>query len=145
MPSVDPARVGEPFVATNGKMQGCSMSVLMLNSLMAVFARVLHDKFPQAINQIFVDDITLLTPSKDLLQSAFDVVDPFLFTPCLSFCFLLRPYFPMSMFCYPFFSFLPLFLTFLHSRIPSRTQVLNFLHTIFAFLTFLTFSKNAGA
>ena len=35
-------------------------------------------KVPQAINQSFVDDITLMTPSKDLLQSAFDVVDPFL-------------------------------------------------------------------
>ena len=70
--------LGSPFTATNGIMQGCPMSVLMLNALIGVLARVLHRGVSPLINQSFVDDVTLLAKTEDKLQAAFDLVDPFL-------------------------------------------------------------------
>ena len=70
--------LGHPFTATNGIMQGCPLSVLLLNALVAVLSRVLYDALPDMVNQSFVDDITLLTSSKKDLQTAFNHIDPFL-------------------------------------------------------------------
>ena len=61
--------------------------------------------------------------------------------PCLSFVF---HFFPVSLcpcFVTRFFHFSSFHVSVLHSRIPSRTQVHNFWHPIFAFLAFLAFSK----
>ena len=36
--------VGKPFEATNGILQGCPVSVICLNALLAVWARAVEDK-----------------------------------------------------------------------------------------------------
>ena len=54
------------------------MSVLMLNAIMSILARVMEERLPTLVNQSFVDDITLLAETEENLQEAFNIVDPFL-------------------------------------------------------------------
>lgn len=49
--------VGKPFTSTNGILQGCPVSVMLLNALMAVLHRVLE---PHVNVQSYVDDLTVV-------------------------------------------------------------------------------------
>ena len=67
--------VGQKFKDTNGILQGCPLSVMLLNILMAVLSNVLS---PHVINESFVDDLTVLTGSVENLQKATDIVHEFM-------------------------------------------------------------------
>ena len=67
--------VGKTFKDTNGILQGCPLSVMLLNLLMMVLSNVLS---PHVINESFVDDLTVLTGSVENLQKATDAVHEFM-------------------------------------------------------------------
>ena len=58
--------VGEPFRATNGIMQGCPLSCLLLNALVSVLTKTVHAQVENMTIESYVDDITFL--HKDLVQ-----------------------------------------------------------------------------
>lgn len=70
--------VGEAFRATNGIMQGCPLSVLLLNAIVSVLTRVLEAHVPDIAAASYVDDITLQVRAAEKLQVVFDVLGPFL-------------------------------------------------------------------
>ena len=69
--------IGLPFKATNGVMQGCPLSCLLLNALVSIFTRSVREEV-DVINQSYVDDITLLSRNLGDLQSAMDILQPYL-------------------------------------------------------------------
>eukprot|EP00660_Eupelagonema_oceanica_P019218 gene19218-biopygen30821 len=48
--------VGKPFHATNGIIQGCAVSVLLLNALLSVWARAVEDEVPGTSALLYADD-----------------------------------------------------------------------------------------
>ena len=48
--------VGQPFVATNGILQGCPLSIMMLNLLVNIWARAIKVEVPEACPYGFADD-----------------------------------------------------------------------------------------
>ena len=69
------AFVGESFTSTNGILQGCSLSVMLLNALMLVLTRILEDHVQTTS---FVDDLTLMSNDKKQLQKGLDVLAEFM-------------------------------------------------------------------
>ena len=67
--------VSEPFVSTNGILQGCPLSVMLLNALMSVLTVLLEDHVQTTS---FVDDLTLLNNDSEKLQKALDVLCVFM-------------------------------------------------------------------
>ena len=67
--------VGEAFKDTNGILQGCPLSVMLLNALMAVLSSALKDKVQ---GESYVDDLTVLSPMKESVQQALDVIFDFM-------------------------------------------------------------------
>ena len=68
------AFVGESFGSTNGIIQGCPLSVMLLNALM-----VLHrDIQPHVMAESFVDDLTMLHQEVPEHQAALDLIDEFI-------------------------------------------------------------------
>ena len=70
--------VGEAFRATNGIMQGCPLSVLMLNAMVSILTRALELQVPGIVITSYVDDVTILVRENSWLQRAFEVIEPFL-------------------------------------------------------------------
>ena len=66
--------VGESFKDTNGILQGCPLSVMLLNILMAVLSNILT---PLVANESFVDDLTVLSECKHKLQTAANLIREF--------------------------------------------------------------------
>ena len=67
--------VGEAFRSTNGILQGCPISVMLLNALMMMMHIALgHNVSAES----YVDDLTLLSLNSTSLQRAMDVVSDFL-------------------------------------------------------------------
>ena len=63
--------IGEGFLPTNGIMQGCPISVVLINVLVGVWMRMVeHRQDTRALS--FVDDVYATAPSPEILQ---DVVD----------------------------------------------------------------------
>ena len=67
--------VGSLFHATNGIMQGCPLSCLLLNALVSILTRDVLEKVPVTI-QSYVDDITLLSRDLDKLKQAIAALEP---------------------------------------------------------------------
>ena len=67
--------VGEAFKDTNGILQGCPLSVMLLNVLMAVLTAVLKEKVR---NESYVDDLTLLSSNRIAIQQAMDLIGDFM-------------------------------------------------------------------
>ena len=70
--------VGEEFTTTNGIMQGCPLSVLLLNAMVRVLTAATPDVAPSLRSQSYVDDITWVTHTRDELRLAFTRLEPFL-------------------------------------------------------------------
>ena len=66
--------VGQSFKDTNGILQGCPLSVMLLNALMAVLTAKLE---PNLLAESFVDDLTILNSSQEVLQEGMDVISKF--------------------------------------------------------------------
>ena len=69
--------VGTPFHATNGIMQGCPLSCLLLNALVSILTRDVLEEVPVTI-QSYVDDITILSRDLDNLKQAIAALEPYL-------------------------------------------------------------------
>ena len=69
--------VGEAFRSTNGILQGCPLSVMLLNALMMVLSRALASGVGK---ESFVDDFTLLSlvGTHPVLQEALDLLATFM-------------------------------------------------------------------
>ena len=67
--------VGEAFVSTNGILQGCPLSVMLLNALMCTLTLCLEDHVETTS---FVDDLTLMSKDVVNLQRAMDVLEEFM-------------------------------------------------------------------
>ena len=67
--------VGETFRSTNGILQGCPISVMLLNALMMILHRAIGD---EVTAESYVDDLTLLHESSDGLQRAMDTLADFM-------------------------------------------------------------------
>ena len=52
--------VGKEFVATNGILQGCPLSVVLLNALVSIWARAVEVEVPEAEPAAYVDDTSIL-------------------------------------------------------------------------------------
>ena len=70
---------GKPFKATNGVLQGCPVSVICLNALIAVWARAVEAKVPGAIH-IEADEANPLAAAKVIGDSARDIAGSSLVT-----------------------------------------------------------------
>ena len=68
------AFVGESFRSTNGILQGCPLSVMLLHALMMVSHRVIQ---PDVMAESFVDDLTMLHQDVPELQAALGLIDEF--------------------------------------------------------------------
>ena len=67
--------VGQDFKDTNGILQGCPLSVMLLNVLMAILT-IQVEGFVEA--ESYVDDLNILPGSQGRLQRALDLVDEFM-------------------------------------------------------------------
>eukprot|EP00973_Karenia_brevis_P060427 8407275-Karenia_brevis.AAC.1 len=56
--------VGLEFTASNGILQGCPLSVIMLNALMSIWARAVEAEVPKAGAAVYADDKCALTQSR---------------------------------------------------------------------------------
>ena len=69
--------VGEAFVSTNGILQGCPFSVMLLNAIMMVLHKAI-DVNGELVAESFVDDLTLLSSKPNVMQSAVDTIADFM-------------------------------------------------------------------
>ena len=70
--------IGEPFKASNGIMQGCPLSCLLLNALVSILARSVQAEVHNITMQSYVDDITMLHKDLEQLQAAIRILEPYL-------------------------------------------------------------------
>ena len=68
---------GSEFKATNGILQGCPLSVVMLNALVAIWARAVEDEIPQARTDAYVDDTGATARRPVYLQRVLDLTGHF--------------------------------------------------------------------
>eukprot|EP00660_Eupelagonema_oceanica_P019407 gene19407-biopygen14683 len=59
------ASVGEEFSATNGILQGCPISVICLNALIAVWAKAVEEEAPGVQTAAFADDKWMISASRE--------------------------------------------------------------------------------
>lgn len=67
--------VGDAFRSTNGILQGCPLSVMLLNAIMMVATAALG---ADVEGESYVDDLTLLSTNPEKLQSALDNLGSFM-------------------------------------------------------------------
>ena len=73
-----PLGVGECFEVTNGILQGCPISVILINALLSVLFRAIERRVPGCISSSFADDATLASEKDEsTVQEAVDIVDRF--------------------------------------------------------------------
>ena len=65
--------LGQPFVSTNGILQGCPLSVIFLNLLVNVWAHAVKAEVPDAEPYGFADDTGATAAGPDTLQSVLDI------------------------------------------------------------------------
>lgn len=70
--------LGQEFTPTNGIMQGCPLSILLLSAVLSVGARAVDEACPGIIQEAYVDDLTLLARDNEILQRAVDHWNAFL-------------------------------------------------------------------
>jgi ribonuclease HI len=69
--------VGSEFQATNGILQGCPLSVILLNALVAVWAKAVREEVPDAIADAYVDDTGAVATRPKHLQKVLDITGEF--------------------------------------------------------------------
>jgi endonuclease/exonuclease/phosphatase family metal-dependent hydrolase len=71
------ASLGTEWTATNGILQGCPLSVFLLNALMAVWSRAVEASSPGTTALSYADDPGIIATSADALQAGVDVTVEF--------------------------------------------------------------------
>eukprot|EP00973_Karenia_brevis_P005462 744611-Karenia_brevis.AAC.1 len=56
--------IGKEFIASNGLLQGCPISVILINALMAVWAHAIEAEVRGSKPAVYADDKTVLIPSR---------------------------------------------------------------------------------
>ena len=69
--------VGKEFSSTNGILQGCPLSVILLNGLVAIWCRTVTNEVPEAEPTAYVDDTSVTSSRPMWLQQALDVTNDF--------------------------------------------------------------------
>ncbi len=69
--------VGAPWKATNGIMQGCPLSVVLLNLLVTVWARAVEAEVPGCTPEAYADDAGGAAESAEDVQTALEVTGDF--------------------------------------------------------------------
>ena len=64
---------GSRFQATNGIIQGCLLSVVLLNLLVNVWARAVKDEVPQACPSGYADDTGATSAKLEPIQKVLDL------------------------------------------------------------------------
>lgn len=73
-----PLGVGETFKTTNGILQGCPLSVIMINALLSIWTAAIEDKVPDAFTVSYADDAYILSRiSEEALQKGLDLTETF--------------------------------------------------------------------
>ena len=70
---------GQPFRSTNGVMQGCPLSCLLLNAICSVAIRVLNNRTPTICVEQYVDDTSLLSKDRAATIQAMDEFTTYLY------------------------------------------------------------------
>ena len=73
-----PLGVGAPFTVTNGILQGCPISVVMVNALLAVLTKAILAEVPSVWMSSYADDAYITSRfSEESVQAAIDKVEEF--------------------------------------------------------------------
>ena len=60
--------LGEPFASTNGIIQGCPLSVALLNIFVYVWTQMVQSEVPGTIAKAFADDLSLMGATADMVK-----------------------------------------------------------------------------
>eukprot|EP00973_Karenia_brevis_P094607 12423316-Karenia_brevis.AAC.1 len=69
--------VGAPFAATNGILQGCPLSVVLLNALISVWLSAVAEEVNKAVPQAYADDTHSTCQTRRAVQLVADVTQDF--------------------------------------------------------------------
>ena len=69
------AAIAPPLTCTNGTPQGCRLSIISMNALMSVWARVSRAEAPDIKCGAFVDDRSLRSNAQPALQKSVELTD----------------------------------------------------------------------
>ncbi|CAE8729391.1 unnamed protein product, partial [Polarella glacialis] len=69
--------VGQEFVSINGILQGCPLSVVLLNALVSVWCHAVNNEVPDAIVDAFADDTGASVDSWKSLQQVVGITESF--------------------------------------------------------------------
>ncbi|KAJ9465251.1 Retrovirus-related Pol polyprotein from type-2 retrotransposable element R2DM, partial [Diplonema papillatum] len=72
-----PLGVGSEFEVTNGILQGCPLSVILINALLSIVLRAVSARVPEVSSESLADDATLFASVESELQQAVDVIAQF--------------------------------------------------------------------
>ncbi|KAJ9463785.1 Retrovirus-related Pol polyprotein from type-2 retrotransposable element R2DM [Diplonema papillatum] len=72
-----PLGVGSEFEVTNGILQGCPLSVILINALLSIVLRAVSARVPEVSSESLADDATLFAAAEAELQRAVDIVARF--------------------------------------------------------------------
>eukprot|EP00973_Karenia_brevis_P016635 2278244-Karenia_brevis.AAC.1 len=64
---------GREYVATNGILQGCPLSILLLSALVSVWSKAVQTEVPQVCTDAYVDDTGGSSCKACYVQSALDI------------------------------------------------------------------------
>ena len=68
---------GSSFQATNGRLQECKLSVVLLNALVVVWAKAVAQEVPEAKADAYVDDTGATAKRPVHLQRVLDITGEF--------------------------------------------------------------------
>eukprot|EP00973_Karenia_brevis_P076387 10611368-Karenia_brevis.AAC.1 len=69
--------IGQAFRSTNGVLQGCPLSVILLNAMVSVWANAVQHRVPGSQAEVFADNTQALTPSRRSVSLVAGVTDAF--------------------------------------------------------------------
>eukprot|EP00973_Karenia_brevis_P077248 10731311-Karenia_brevis.AAC.1 len=64
--------IGKHFVTSNGILQGCPISVILLNCLIAVWSSAVAEEVPQSHPEAYADDTGVTVSTRRAVQLAAD-------------------------------------------------------------------------
>ena len=69
--------MGKAFASSNGIVQGCPLSIVLVNVLVNVWATAIRKRVPGVKPNYFADDVGALAPDPDQLQQVLDITGRF--------------------------------------------------------------------
>ena len=70
-----PLGVGQSFEVTNGILQGCPISIVLINALLSVLSRAIVAEVEHAAPRSYADDLYLLSHVRAALQKGVDITE----------------------------------------------------------------------